>query len=106
MHHLDLLWVDADLVGNDLRQRGAQSLSMRGGADPRLDETGGVDGEVHRLPARRDLHAARGERRASVAGALGKGGKTDPEIAALLACLLLPLAKRGEIDGLDRQLHG
>ena len=45
-------------------------------------------------------HAARGEGRAAVTGALGKRGKADAEMAALGARLLLPRAEGGQVDRL------
>ena len=93
VHDFDHVGRDADLVGDDLRQRGAQALAVRRGADARLDEAGRIDRDDHRLPAGRDLHAARGKGRAAVAGALGEGRKADAEIAALGARFFLPLAE-------------
>ena len=94
VHDLDHVGRDADLVGDDLRQRGAQALAVRRGADARLDEAGRIDGDDHRLPAGRDLHAARGEGRAAVAGALGEGRKADAEIAALARAPLSAACER------------
>ena len=48
---LDELRIDPDFIGDDLRQRGAQSLAVRRGADTRLDKAGGIDGEVNTFPS-------------------------------------------------------
>ena len=65
----------------------------------------GSTDDDHRLPAGRDLHAARGECRAAVAGALAEGGKADAEMAALGARLLLPLAEGRHVDCLHRHFQ-
>ena len=82
MHDPDHVGRDAELVGDDLRQRGAQALSVRRRADARLDEAGGIDADNDGFPTRRDFHAARGKRRTAVAGALAECGKADAEMAA------------------------
>ena len=78
---------------------------MRRGADARFDITGRIDRQDHRVPARHDVHAARGESRAAVAGALGEGRKADAEMTAFGALLLLPRAEGGNVDGLHRHFQ-
>ena len=102
---LDQVGRDAELVGDDLRQRRAQALAVRRGADAGLDEAGRVDGENHGFPAGRDRHAARGKGGTAVAGALGEGRKADAEMAASGARLFLPLAERRHVDGFDRHFQ-
>ncbi len=86
---------DAKLVGDKLRERGAQALTVRTGADPQFDKPGRVHRQLDRFPAERHAHAARGEGRRAVAGALGEGRKADAEIAAFRAGALLTLAEAG-----------
>jgi hypothetical protein len=74
-------------------------------ADARFDESRRVHRDFYRFPARCDLHAARGEGRAAVAGALRKGRKADAEVSALRACGLLSGTERGHIDRLGRHLQ-
>ncbi len=103
--HLDLLRRDADLVGDDLRQRGAEALAVRRRADARFHAAGRIDADDHRFPARHDLGAARREGRAAVAGALGESRKADAEMAPLRARLDLPRAERRHVDRLHRHFQ-
>jgi len=67
---LDLLRCDSQFVGDDLGERGAQTLPVRRGADAGFHETRRVHGELDGFPARRNLHAARREGWRAVSGAL------------------------------------
>ena len=105
VHDLDHLGRDADLVGDDLGERRAQPLAVRRGADARLDEAGRIDGNDDCFPAGRDLHAARRECRAAVAGAFGKRRKANAEMAAFGARLFLALAESGHVDRFHRHFQ-
>ena len=83
-------------------KRRAQPLPVRRGADARFDAAGRVHAEIDGFPARRHLHAARGEGRRAVAGALGKRREAEAEIAALRARLRLARAERRHVERLDR----
>ncbi len=83
-----------------------RALPVRRRADPRLDEAGRVHGHLDGLPARRHVHAAGGEGRRAVAGALGKRREAETEIAAFRARTRLAGAERRHVDGLDRHVHG
>src|SRR5262245_45845678 len=98
MHDPYVVWRDAELVGDELGERGAETLAVRAPADPCFDPAGRVHGDLGGLPARRDRHAARRESRAAVAGALREGGKADAEMAAAPARLALAGAERRQVD--------
>src|SRR6202167_1082289 len=50
VNHFDSFRCDADLVGDNLGKRGAQSLTVRTGADPKFDETGRIHRQLDGLP--------------------------------------------------------
>jgi len=83
----------AELIGDDLRERGAQALSVRGKRRSRLDE---ADGSmvISTVSQRASPHAARGERLRAIAGALAECGDAETEIAAFRARLQLASTKR------------
>ena len=88
-----------------LRERRGEALAVGRGADPRLDEARRVHRQLDPLVARRDVHAARGERRGAIPGALVEHRKADAEIAALRPGGPLALAEGGDVDALGRQLQ-
>ena len=68
--HLDVLERHAELVGDDLRERGPVALPLRGQAERDLDLAGGLDVDVRALVG-------------PDAGALDVAGQADPDRAAL-----------------------
>src|SRR4029079_13127752 len=92
--------------GNDLRQRGAQTLAMRRRANARLYKARRINSYDDSFPARRDLHAAGRKCRASVAGALGECRDADAKMTALGTCLGLAFAEGGHVDRLHRHFQG
>ena len=105
MHDADARRLQAELVGDQLRERGGEALAVGRGADPGLDEARRVHRQLDPLVARRDVHAARGERRGAIPGALVEHRKADAEVAALRPRGPLALAKGGDVDALGRQLE-
>src|SRR5262249_49024263 len=87
--HHDVLDAAADLVGDDLRQRGARALPLVGGA-----------GRDRDLAVGEDAHADTLER--AEAGALAGVGEADADIAALGQRPGLAFAKRLVARQLDR----
>src|SRR4029077_19419957 len=86
-------------------ERRFKSLAVRARADACLDEAGRIHDDFDGFPARRDRHAARGEGRAAIAGALGKSCKADAEKALLRAGIALPRAKCLQVDSAGRLLE-
>ena len=93
MHDAHVLRRHADFVGDDLGERRAQPLPVRARADAGFDAARRVHGDLDGFPSRRDLHAARREGGAAVAGAFGKCREADAEIHAAFARLLLARAE-------------
>ncbi len=106
VHDLDAVRRGAELVGDDLRQRGAQALAVRGSSDPRLDEAGRVHRHLDGFPAGRHFHAAGGEGRRAVSGALRKSREAETEITLLGARLGLAATECRDVDGFHRRVHG
>jgi hypothetical protein len=94
------------LVGDDLRQGGAQALPVRRSADAGFHESGGVHGKVDGLPARRHFHAARREGRSAVAGALGEGRDAEPEMPSGGTRLGLARPECRNVGCVDGCVHG
>ncbi len=105
VHDGDLRRLDPELVGYDLGERGAKSLPVRARADARLDEARRVHRQLDLLPAGRDLHPARGERRRAVAGALREGRKAESQKLPLCPRLALAHTERGDVERGSGDLH-
>ena len=90
-HQDDVLDLDAELVGDDLREDGVVALSLR--REPGVD----VDLAGDRMDA--DMAALIG----TEAGALDVAGEAEAEIAAVLARLLLLRRKAGRVEALGHQ---
>ncbi len=105
MDDADTLRGDAQLIGNDLRQSGAQALAMRGGADPRFDEPRWIHPHLDGFPAGCDVHPARRKGRRAVAGAFGEGAEPYSDKPAAHARLPLTGAEAGKADRFHRDLQ-
>ena len=106
VHDADTRRLQAELVGDQLRERRGEALAVGRGTDPGFDEARRVHRHLDPLVARRDVHAARGERRSAVPGALVEHREADAEIAAPNSGGPLALAEGGDVDALHRQLQG
>ena len=105
VHDLDALRRSAEFVGDDLRQGRAQTLTVRGCTDARLDEPGGVHAHIDGFPAGRHLHAARGERLGAIASAFAKRRHAQTEVAPFGTRLRLAGAEPRHAEGFDRRFH-
>jgi hypothetical protein len=105
VHDANLRGENPDRFGDKLRQRCRQALTVWAGADPRLDLAGRVHDDLHRFPAGRDLHAARGKSRTAIAGAFAETAKSNPKVTAPRAGITLPRAEFCQIDLGGRDLQ-
>ncbi len=88
----DVLEFRAEIVRDDLGQRGFQPLSMRGDAERRRDRAGRIDADLGGFRTGVDRHSRRNGNSRADPGQLGIACQADAEIAPFRArrALLLP----------------
>ena len=106
VHDLDAVGRCSELIRNDLRQRGAQPLTMGGCADACLDPSGGIHGHLDRFPPGSDLHPTGGKGRRAVAGALAERRQAKAQMPPLRTRVRLARAKHCNAGRLHRGVHG